>query len=393
LEQLQFTDDDIRWLQTTGRFDDDFLDYLRMLRFSGDVDAMPEGAVFFAQEPAIRITAPLCEGQFIETRLINILQFQTLVATKAARCVIASGGKPLVDFGLRRAHGAEAGRLAARASYLAGFAATSNVLAAQQFGLPVSGTMAHSYVLAHRDELEAFERFAEANPADIVLLLDTYDSEAAAAKVVELAERLRERSLRIDAVRIDSGNLAEEARTVRRILDDGGCRRTQIFASGGLDEYEVERLIKCSAPIDGFGVGTALVTSADAPFLECAYKLQQYEGRPVRKRSQAKATWPGAKQVFRTYGRHGFYVRDRIALETERSSGEPLLIAVMRSGQRVIAAEGLGQIRERVHHELTRLPAYVRELVPNRKYPVEIADSVRERGRLADERVECRVLT
>src|SRR6516225_5213012 len=276
LENLRFSSADIDWLKSTGRFNTNLLDYLGDFRFSGEVHAIAEGTAFFANEPILRVTAPLPQAQLVETRLINLLHFQTLIASKAVRCVLAAPGKALVDFGFRRAHGAEAGLLAARACYLAGFSATSNVLAGRRFGIPVSGTMAHSFVEACNSEEEAFLGFARANRDNVVLLIDTYDTEAGAAKVVKLASKLASEGITIRAVRLDSGDLAEHARRVRQILDAGGLGDVQIVASGNLDEYELHRLVqqKC-APIDSFGVGTRVLTSADVPYLDCVYKLQE----------------------------------------------------------------------------------------------------------------------
>src|SRR5919106_1482631 len=244
LESLRFSAGDLDWLRSTGRFSTSMLDYLAGLRFSGDVHAMPEGTVFFPEEPILRITAPLPEAQLVETRLINILHFQTLVASKAARMVLAAPGKRLVDFGLRRAHGAEAGLLAARASYIAGFDGTATVLAAKEFGIPIFGTMAHSYIQAHDSESLAFERFAHARPQGLVLLLDTYDTEEAARKLVALAPRLKAAGITISGVRLDSGDLIALAKSVRRILDEGGLADVTIFASGGLDEDQIAAIVK-----------------------------------------------------------------------------------------------------------------------------------------------------
>ena len=251
--------------------------------------------MFFADEPILRVTAPLPQAQFVETRIVNLLNFQTVIASKAARAVLVAQEKPLVDFGLRRAHGAEAGLMAARASYIAGFSATSNVLAGQRFNIPISGTMAHSFVQAHDDEISAFARFAEANPGNVVLLIDTYETEAAAEKVVRLAPELKKLGIDIQGVRIDSGDLGLHARKVRAILDEAGLREVRIFASGNLDEYLVRDLIESNAPIDAFGIGTRIDTSSDAPYLDCAYKLQEYAGRARRKRSEGKTTWPGGE--------------------------------------------------------------------------------------------------
>lgn len=266
LKGLRFEERETRWLAATGRFSTAFLRSLEDLRFTGDVWAMPEGTVFFADEPILRVTAPMREAQLVESRIINLLHYETLVASKAARCVLAAPGKVLVDFGLRRAHASEAALLSARASYLAGFSGTATVQAGMEHGIPVYGTMAHSYVQAHDDEAQAFERFARSHPGGTTLLIDTYDTEAAARKVVALAARLAADGIRIKAVRIDSGDLGEHARRVRAILDAGGLEDVGIFASGGLDEHQVRDLLRSGAPIEGFGIGTRMNTSADAPY-------------------------------------------------------------------------------------------------------------------------------
>ena len=240
------------------------IDYLAALRFTGDVDAMPEGTVFFADEPILRVAAPLPLAQLIETRIINLLHFESLIASKAARMVLAAPGKILLDFGLRRAHASEAGMLAARASYLAGFTGTATVPALPLFGIPIFGTMAHSFIQAHHDEAKAFEDFAHARPDATVFLIDTYDTEKAAEKVVALAPKLAREGIRIQGVRIDSGDLAAHARKVRPILDAGGLTEVKIFASGGLDEHDLLGFTRSGAPIDGYGIGTSLTTSSDA---------------------------------------------------------------------------------------------------------------------------------
>jgi nicotinate phosphoribosyltransferase len=360
LEGLRFSADELDWLAREKGFAAGFLDWLARLRFTGDVDAVPEGTTFFPDEPILRVVAPLPEAQLVETRLIALLHYPTLVASKAARCVLAAPGKQLVDFGLRRAHGAEAGLLAARAAYLAGFAGSATVLAGRRFGIPLYGTMAHSFVEAHDDEAAAFLDFARAHPANTTLLVDTYDTEAGAAKVVALVPRLRREGIEVKALRLDSGDLGEHARRVRRILDEGGCRDVRIFASGGLDEHALARLRE--APIDGFGVGTSLTTSEDAPSLDCAYKLQEYAGVARRKRSEGKATWPGRKQVFRQVGADGRLARDLLALASEVHPGEPLLQPVMRGGRRLAPPEALAELRARAARELARLPERLRGL-------------------------------
>jgi nicotinate phosphoribosyltransferase len=377
LLKLRFTSDELDWLDSTGFFDAEFLRWLERFRFTGDVHAMPEGTVFFPNEPILRVTAPIAEAQFVESRLINILHFQTLIASKAARSVLTAPGKTLVEFGFRRAHGAEAGLFAARSSYLAGFSGTATVSAGRHFGMPVFGTMAHSYVQAHRSESDAFEHFALANPSNVVLLIDTYDTEAGAQKAVELASRLNSMNIRIKGVRLDSGDLADHARKVRKILDAGGLTDTIIFASGNIDEYMLERLIAVEAPIDGFGIGTHLDTSEDAPYLDCAYKLQEYAGIPRRKRSEGKTTWPGTKQVYRHFDADGFLSGDTITLEVAPSAGRPLLKAIMQAGELVEPLPPLEQIIVYTKDQLNRLPESLKVLKNAPPYPVRIASELK----------------
>ena len=284
----------------------------------------------------------------------------------------------LVDFGLRRAHGAEAGLLSARASYVAGFSGTATVEAARQFGVPVYGTMAHSYVQAHADESSAFESFVRAHPDNAVLLIDTYDTERAARKVVELSARLQADGVAIKGVRIDSGDLSEHASRVRSIFDAAGLCGITIFASGNLDEYRLRELVAKHAPIDGFGVGTRMNTSADAPYLDCAYKLQEYEGRPRRKRSEGKATWPGCKQVYRRYGADGRLAGDIVTLATAKLPGTAVLLPIMRAGRVLAPLANLDVVREHARTELTQLPEPLRALDDADPYPVEIAPALRE---------------
>ena len=278
LESFRFSEAALARLAASGRASKMLIEHLAAFRFSGDVWALPEGTVFFPNEPILRVTAPLPEAQLAETRLINLLHFQTVVASKAARVVIAAAGRKVIDFGLRRAHGDEAGVLAARAAHIAGFDGTSNVLAGLRFGIPTYGTMAHSFIQAHDDEATAFEHFAVSQPDNVVLLIDTYDTEAAADKVVALAARLQARGITVQGVRIDSGDLGDHARKVRAILDAGGLGSVGIVASSSLDEHAIEALVRAGAPIDTFAPGTHVVTSSDAPFLDGAYKLVEYEG-------------------------------------------------------------------------------------------------------------------
>ena len=378
---LHFSSEELAWLASTGRFSRDFLARLETLRFAGDVHAMPEGTVFFPNEPILRVTAPIAQAQLVETRLINLLHFQTLIASKAARMKLAAPDKLLVDFGLRRAHGAEAGLLAARASYLAGFTGTATVQAGMQFGIPLFGTMAHSFVQAHDGEALAFEHFAHAQPDNVVLLIDTYDTEEGARKVAALAPKLERDGIRIKGVRIDSGNLADHARQVRRILDEGGLQHATIFASGDLDEYLLRDMLAAGAPVDGFGVGTRMDTSSDVPYLDCAYKLQEYAGKARRKRSEGKQTWPGRKQVYRRCNGDGRMASDVVTLEDDAQPGEPLLRPVMLAGRRV-GATTLEDSRRHAAESLTHLPDSLRLLQEPCEYPVEISAALR---RLAEQ--------
>ena len=376
LETLRFSAAEIDWLKSTGRFRDNLLDYLKNFRFTGDVHAIPEGSVCFANEPLIRITAPLPQAQLVESRLINILHFQTLIASKAARMVLAAPGKILSDFGLRTAHGAEAGLYSARASYLAGFAGAANVLAGERYGVPIVGTMAHSFVQVHDDEMTAFENFARARPQGVILLIDTYDTEQGARKVVELAPRLAADGIAIRGVRIDSGDLTAMARKVRGILDEGGLRDVVILVSGGINEDVLQTMMKEKAPIDGFGIGVNLAASVDVPALDCAYKLQEYAGKPKRKLSEGKATWPGRKQVWRAYSADGRMRGDILSLENDKQPGEALIVPVMRSGKRIAPEPTLAQIRERAAADLKRLPGPLARLESGFDYPVNVADAL-----------------
>ena len=392
LETLRFTPWELDWIAKSGRFSAALVEYLTQFRFTGDVHAMPEGTVFFPDEPILRVTAPLPQAQLVETRLINLLHFQTLIASKAVRAVLAAPEKELVDFGLRRAHGAEASLLAARASYLVGFSGTATVQAGALFGIPVYGTVAHSFIQAHEDEMEAFEHFALAQPNHVVLLLDTYDTEAAARKVVALAPRLQKRGISVKGVRLDSGNLADHARRVRRILNDGGLPDVRIVASGNLDEYALQELMAIKAPIDSFAVGAHMTTSSDAPYLDCVYKLQEYAGRACRKRSEGKATWPGRKQVYRHYGADGRMAYDVLTLADEGTDfksvpdSTALIQPIMREGRRLAPAPALVDVRARVADELTRLPEHLRRLQDGPPYQVRVSQALRDLAKACDER-------
>jgi nicotinate phosphoribosyltransferase len=359
LEGLRFHEDELAFLEATGRFSSRFLDRLSGLRFTGVVRAVPEGTAVFPNEPLLEVTAPLLEAQIAETMVLNEVHLQTVIASKAARSVEAARGARLVDFSLRRTHGGEAGLKVARASFLAGFDATSNVLAGRAYGIPIAGTMAHSYVEAFSDETEAFRAFARSYPDEAILLVDTYDTIEGTRRALVVARELAAAGHRLRGVRLDSGDLGELSRRVRELLDEAGFSDAMVFVSGGLDEREIARLLGEGAPIGGFGVGTKMGVSADAPFLDMVYKAVELDGRPVLKLSEGKATLPGRKQVFRV--RDDRARHDVLALAASRGDGDALLVEVMRDG-RSSWDEPLEQARARARRERESLPDAVRRL-------------------------------
>jgi nicotinate phosphoribosyltransferase len=371
IEELHFTDDDLEYLAQQG-FSTRFLDRLRGLHFTGAVNAVAEGTPVFPQEPVIQIIAPLIEAQLLETVVVNQLHLQSVLASKAARVVTAAAGRPVVDFGARRTHGFDAALKLARSSYLAGAAGTSLVLAGKRYGIPIFGTMAHSYVQAHDDEEAAFTTFAKLYP-DATILVDSYDTLDGVRKLIELSRRPGT-SFRAHAIRLDSGDLAELARQSRQLLDAAGLKDVQILASGDLDEYRIAELVAADAPIDSFGVGTRLAVALDAPTIGLVYKLVEYAGRPRAKFSSHKATYPGRKQVFRMI-EGGRLARDVIGRHHETHAGEPLLYPVMRGGQRL--PQGRVSLQEARRHALQareRLPeALLRLEHQPTAYPVEIS--------------------
>jgi len=376
LEQCHFSQEELEYLADTGRFSQNLLDYLECFDFSGAVHAMAEGTIFFPHEPIIRITAPLPEAQLIESRVINFLHYQSLIASKASRCVIASDGRAnLIDFGLRRTHGAEAGLFAARSTYIAGFVGTSTVIAESIYGIPIFGTMAHSFIEAQKDEKEAFINFAYSNPENVTLLIDTYDTVAGAQKVIEAAHLLKEQNIPVRGVRLDSGDIAALSKEVRTILDNGGLEDVNIFVSGNMDEYTIEELLAQGAPIGGFGAGTRLDTSADGPYLDSAYKLVEYAGKPRLKKSEGKATLPGRKQVFRQYD-HNIMVKDILTVEGDEYEGLPLIREYMMNGKRVSGTLSVHEIRDYTLEQIKTLPANLKKLQETSPYPVLISESV-----------------
>ena len=377
LEALSFSDASVDYLRDTAVFTEDFLDYLRGFRFNGSVRAMPEGSLFFTHEPILEVTGPVIAAQLAETIVINQVQYQTLLATKSARCVDAAGGRPLADFAARRTHGSEAALRMARASYMAGFGATSNVLAARRYGIPPTGTMAHSYITSFDEEAEAFRAYSRQFPDRSILLLDTYDTINAARIAVDVAKEMEANGHRLTGVRLDSGDFDNLSRRVRQILDDAGLDYVRIVASGGLDEYELERLIQGGAPIDMFGVGTRVGVSGDAPYCDMVYKMVCYDGRPVMKLSTGKSSLPGGKQVFRQHDAEGKMAGDVIALDHEEmDSAEPLLAMAMSDGRRVVPASPIEAARQRVAHGLAALPGEYRKITTPASFPVSTSAGV-----------------
>lgn len=394
LQELAFDEDDARYLRSTGRFDETQLPKLLATRFTGDVWAVPEGRVVFGGEPLLEVDAPLVEAQLVETLLLNALHYPTLVATKAARCMSAAPGKSLVEFGMRRAPSIDASVAAARACYLAGFASTSNVLAGRELAIPISGTVAHSLVELFPSELEAFRRDAMTARGDVTLLVDTYDTLTGVRNAIGVARELeRSGDARLGAIRLDSGDLTDLARRARIMLDEAGLSQVRIFASGGLDEYELRRLESAGAPIDAYGVGTRLAMSADAPVLDMAYKIVSYDGRPTLKLSEGKATLIGPKQVWRRRSGDGTFVEDLLAARDEPSPGpgwEPLLERVVSQG-RARPDPSLREIRLRHQQEIGSLPRVLLGLDADERIdPVRSSRSLEERQRRAVDEVRRR---
>jgi nicotinate phosphoribosyltransferase len=389
LENFSFEPQALDYLARQKLFSDDFLHYLADLKFSGSVWAAPEGRIFFKDEPIVEITAPIIQAQIIETFVINQIHFQSLIATKASRCVHAAGGRVVVDFALRRTHGTDAGMKVARASYLAGFAGTSNVLAGSRYGIPVVGTMAHSFVMSFDSELDAFRAYAASFPHNTILLIDTYDTLAGARNAAVVARELARRGGKLAGVRIDSGDLAAQARAVRKIFDEAGLAEVKIIGSGGLDEFDLAKFAAESIPFDSYGVGTKMGTSGDAPWSDISYKLVEFEDRSVLKLSAGKESWPGRKQVFRLRGAAGVLERDVIGLREEKLEGEALLTQVMRDGRLCRAEPTLAESRELFAEEFASLPPEVKAIQNPKLYPVEFSPKLTAlRGELSKKLAE-----
>lgn len=362
LEDFRFTPQDIDYLKTLARFQPEFLDYLAGLRFTGQVRAMPEGSVFFGDEPIVEVTGPIIEGQLVETLILNTLNLNTMLTSKAARCVQAAQGRACVDFSLRRTQGLDAGLAVARSSAIAGFTGTSNVAAARELGLVPVGTMAHSFVEAFGDETAAFIAFADTFPGHCVLLVDTYESMTGLERAVQVAGRLAKKGHQLLGVRLDSGDLAEMSKAARELLDQAGLDKTRVVVSGSLDETSIAQLLARGGQVDTFGVGTKMGCSADAPYLDLAYKLVSYQGRPTLKLSSGKETWVEAKQIWRSLDSQGVIESDLMGLRGENQPGAALIETVMENGRRTSPRQDWQAARERYLSGLETLPSKCLEL-------------------------------
>ncbi len=374
LESFSFTQEDLAYLEGTGLFKPAFLDFLKDLRFTGEVFALPEGTVFFKDEPLLEVSAPIIQAQLVETFLINAVSLQTLIASKAARSLYVAAGRPVIDFSLRRTQGTDAGLKVARASYLVGFTGTSNVLAGKLYGIPIFGTMAHSYITSFPREIDAFRVFARTFPGIVTLLIDTFDNVAGARKAAQVARELAARGQRLRFVRLDSGDIAAISKEVRAVLDEEGLPEVRILASGGFDEFKIARVLEAGGVVDAFAVGTKMGVSADAPYFDIAYKLVKYGGRPVMKLSTGKVTLVDKKQVWRFADAGGRMVRDVISLREEEVAGaQPLLQPVMTQGRLTNPLPSLPRIREYCREQLARLPEPYRAISAPPVYPVTLS--------------------
>lgn len=382
LEGFKFGDQSIDYLKSQKIFSDNFLEYLKNLQFTGEVQGLPEGSVFFPNEPILRVTAPIIEAQLVESALLNTFNLQTTIATKASRVVTAAQGHGVYDFSLRRTQGRDAAIKAARASYIAGCKGTSNVLAGALYGIPVAGTMAHSFVMSFESELESFRVFAKSFPQNSILLIDTYDNLRGVENAIRVAKEMEEQGNSVKGVRLDSGDIVSLSKVIRKKLDEAGFKSVRIFASGNLDEYKIEKLLKRGAMVDDFGVGTKMGTSEDIPHSDVIYKIVQLGNKagrflPTMKLSQGKVTYPGKKQIFRFRDNKGLFTKDVVGLEGEKIGGEPLLVKLMENGKRVYTSPGINQIRDFTLKNLSALPSKYKILKGNIIYPVEISPGLK----------------
>ncbi len=382
LARLRFTQEDISYLKKQGLFSAPFLEYLGNFRFRGDIWSIPEGQVFFAQEPVLRITASLIETQVLESFLLNTVNVETMLASKAARVTCAACGRGGFDFSLRRTHGLDAALCAARSSFIAGFSGTSNVLAGKLYGIPVAGTMAHSFVMAFKREIDSFLAYGSVFPSKTILLVDTYNTRKGMENAVSVGLYLKEKGYRLLGVRLDSGSIVMLSRLARRMLDKAGLDYVKIFASGNLDEFKIQGILKRGAPVDYFGVGTNMGASIDAPYLDVVYKISEVtdEGGkflPTMKLSSAKVTYPGRKQIWRVTDRNGRPLRDIVGLEGEKIKGRPLLRKVVDKGRIIYKSPDLKKIRSFALRNVASLPRKYKDTLVNSKYPVVISPGLR----------------
>jgi nicotinate phosphoribosyltransferase len=382
LNKIKFNQEHVSYLRKHG-FKEDFLNYLMSFKFSGEVWSVPEGTIVFPNEILIRVTAPIIEAQMIESFLLNTVNVQTMIATKASRVINAAQGRPVIEFGLRRTHGTDAGIKAARCSYIAGCNGTSNVLGGMKYGIPIFGTMAHSFVMFFDKEIEAFRAFAKTFPKTSTFLIDTFDDIKGVEKAAIVAKELERKGCKLSSVRIDSGDLVEISKKIRALLDEKGLNYIKIFASGDLDEYKVEELLNKGAKIDAFGVGTRMSTSEDKPYVDVIYKLCEKMNKkgkfmPTMKLSKGKITLPGRKQVHRVKDSTGNFVKDIIALDNEKVEGEPLLVKVMEKGETVYDLPTLEAIRGKALENLSKLPRKYKRLKSAPRYPVELSPRLKK---------------
>ena len=378
VQKLQFDSQDLAYLEKQKLFSADFLQYLSNFRFRGDIWALPEGEIFFSQEPMLRVTAPIIEAQIMESFLLNTINLQTMIASKASRVVMAAGGRSCYDFALRRTHGADAGIKVARAAYLAGFSGTSCVLAGKLYKIPVVGTMAHSFVMSFGHELDAFLAYSKTFPQRTTLLVDTYNTKQGIKNAITVGLYLKTKGQSLQGIRLDSGDIVYLSKLARKMLAGAGLKEVQIFASGNLDEFKIKDLLKKGAQVDIFGVGTNMGTSIDAPSLDVIYKLSEVtdaHGRffPTMKLSKGKVTYPGRKQIFRIEDKQGKFSQDILGLEKDKIKGRPLLVKTVDKGRIIYNVPSLDKIRDLTRNNLSSLPEVLKEVYPRYKYPVRIS--------------------
>lgn len=395
VNNLRFNRKDLAYLREQKLFSSKFLNYLGSFRFKGDIWAIPEGEIFFANEPVLRVTAPVIEAQLIESFLLNTMNLQTMIASKASRVVCAAGKKKVYDFSLRRTQGSDAGIKAARSAYIAGFSGTSNVLAGKLYRIPVVGTMAHSFVMSFKQEIDSFLAYSSTFPDKSTLLVDTYDTGKGIENAVKIGHYLQEQGYSLQGIRLDSGDIVALSKSARRILDREGLGGVKVFASGNLDEFRIRKILARGACVDNFGVGTHMGASIDAPCLDVIYKISEVTDEngnflPTMKLSKGKVTYPGRKQVFRIQDKKGRFVKDVLALEKEKIKGRPLLVKVIEKGKLLYKLPPLEKIRGSARNNLSRMPQALREVYPRYKYPVVISPQLRRLRRALSHHLERR---